>query len=260
MTLCSLVFKMVDIASNFFRMSPIIKLMADAAFKSSKRLIRDFGEVERLQVSRKSVKDFVSTADLKSEATILEELRAGRSNFSFLTEESGKIDGLNRDECFIIDPLDGTINFLRGLQSWCISIAYAVDGVVQAGVVLDPLKNELFLAEKGKGAFVNGRRIRASRVNDIGDALVVSSRLDQGKHGKISDTCIGIRKIGSIALSLCYTAAGHFDAFVSNKNLKKWDIAAGTLIAQEAGCALRTDHEYIVSNVDLIDEFEKLLS
>ena len=250
---------MVSIASNFFRTSPIIKLMSDAAFKASKRLIRDFGEVERLEVSRKSVRDFVSSADLKSEQTIIHELLGARPNFSILSEESGKIEGKEANDCFVIDPLDGTINFLRGIQSWCISIAYVSNGVTQAGIVYDPLKNEMFLAEKGKGAFLNGRRIRASRLKELEDSLVVSSRLEQDKLGKISDACVGIRKIGSIALSLCYTAAGHFDAFVSNKNLKKWDIAAGTLIAQEAGCALRTANNYIVSNVDLIEKFDNLL-
>lgn len=250
---------MVNIASNFFRTSPIIKLMSDAAFKASKRLVRDFGEVERLEVSRKSVKDFVSTADLKSEQTIIHELLGARPDFSILSEESGRIEGKQSQEYFVIDPLDGTVNFLRGIQSWCISIAYVSKGITEAGVVFDPLKNEMFLAEKGKGAFLNGRRLRASRLKDLDDSLVVSSRLEQEKLGKLSEACVGIRKMGSIALSLCYTAAGHFDAFIANKNMKKWDIAAGTLIAQEAGCALRTENNYIVSNVDLIEKFDDLL-
>lgn len=250
---------MINTTSNFFRSSPLMQLMTNAAFKASKRLIRDFGEVEKLEVSRKSVKDFVSTADLTSERTIVEELKTARPNFSFLTEEKGYVEGKNKNACFIIDPLDGTINFLRGLSSWCISIALEEKGVITAGVVLDPLKNEIFTSERGYGAFRNGQRIRASKIRNLSDSLIVSSRLEPNKLAAISEQCIGLRKIGSIALSLCYTAAGIFDAFISNEKLMPWDTAAGLLIAEEAGCVIKKEKDLTVSNIEIATPIEKLI-
>lgn len=250
---------MINTTSNFFRSSPLVKGVTDAIFKASKRLIRDFGEIERLEVSRKSVKDFVSTADLTSEKTIIDSLKTLRPDYSFLSEEQGYIPGKNKDKCFVIDPLDGTINFLRGSSAWCISVALKEKDVTTLGVVYDPIKNEIFIAEKGRGAFCNGKRMRASKVKNLEDALIVSSRLDPVKLSKISDTCIGLRKIGSIALSLCYTAAGIYDVFISNENLKEWDTLAGMLIAEEAGCMISKNIKTMVSNIEISQNFEKLM-
>src|SRR5690606_4300641 len=190
-------------------LSPTMTVMTNAVKKASRALIRDFGEVENLQISRKGPSDFVSTADLKSEKTLHAELSKARPNFGFLMEEGGTRDGKDSDSRWIIDPLDGTTNFLHGLPHWCIAVALETKGEIVAGVIFDPVKDEMFWAEKGKGAFVNAQRLRVAARRELEEALVVT-----GIHGKgrpnhdiqlkeievVANNVAGIRRLGSAAL------------------------------------------------------------
>lgn len=223
--------------------SALINVMARAAEKAARALVRDFGEVEQLQVSRKGPGDFVSNADLKAEKTIREELERARPDFGFLMEESGERPGKTAGTRWIVDPLDGTLNFLHGLPHWAISIALEVDGQIAAGVVHDPVKDELFWAEKGAGAFMNSRRLRVSGRTRMADALVATGipwaeRAEDpvfiGQLDRVMKASSGIRRYGAASLDLAYVAAGRYDGFWET-GLKPWDVAAGTLIVAEAG-------------------------
>ncbi len=223
--------------------SPIINVMARAADKAARGLKRDFGEVEQLQVSMKGPADFVSTADHKAEKVLREELGRARPNFGFLLEESGVIPGSDPQHRWIVDPLDGTTNFLHGLPHFAISIALERDGEIIAGLVFDPLKDETFWAEKGAGAYLNHRRIRVSSRRKPEEALVATGMPYHG-HGTpgefiaqldaVMDSVAGIRRLGAAALDLAYVAAGRYDAFWE-EHLSPWDIAAGMLLVREAG-------------------------
>lgn len=217
------------------RRSPHMNVMVDAAEKAGRSLIRDFGEVENLQVSRKGPGDFVSNADMKAEKIVREVLQKARPSYSFLLEETGEIKGSDAEHRFIVDPLDGTSNFLHGLPQWCVSIALERAGEVIAGVVYDPIKNELFWAEKGLGAMMNNRRIQVAARKELGDALICAAVTPDTQNAIDGALKLGatVRSYGSACLDLCYVAAGRFDAYFET-GLKPWDKAAGALIAREA--------------------------
>ena len=229
--------------------SPLITVMTRAAIKASRGLKRDFGEVENLQVSRKGPADFVSTADLKADKTLREELGNARPEYGFLTEEGAAIKGTDEmGRRWIVDPLDGTTNFLHGLPHFAVSIALEERGELVAAVVYDPIKDEMFTAEKGAGAFLNDRRIRVSGRSSLNSALIGTGAPFLG-HGDrpmflkevdaITASTAGIRRMGSAALDLAYVAAGRFDGFWE-RELSPWDIAAGVLLVRESGGQVST--------------------
>ncbi len=215
--------------------SPQLNIMINVAEKAGRALIRDFKEVENLQVSRKSPGDFVSAADQKSEKIIREELTKARPKYSFLLEEGGEVKGEDPDYRWIVDPLDGTTNFLHGLPHWCISIALEKAGEIVAAVIYDPIINEVFYAEKGTGALSTYGRLRVSGKRSLDETLIAC-------RGKISDAVVEgysgctTRITGSCALSLAYVAAGRLDAYTDDdNNVRLWDKAAGMLLVKEAG-------------------------
>ncbi len=223
--------------------SAIINVMANAAMRAAPRLIRDFGEVEQLQVSKKGPSDFVSTADLKAEKTILYELSKARPDFGFLMEEQGVREGDDKSQRWIIDPLDGTTNFLHGIPHFAISIGLEQDGDIVAGVIYDPIKDEMFWGERGRGAFMNDRRLRVSSRGDLSQAVLGTGvpHHGRGDHGEflgiieeMMKRTMGIRRYGAAALDLAYVAAGRYEGFWE-LDLHPWDIAAGTIIVREAG-------------------------
>ncbi len=223
--------------------SALINVMVRAAEKAAKTLVRDFGEVEQLQVSKKGPADFVSSADIAAEKAIKAELTKARPDFGLLMEESGKGGPADAKNRWIVDPLDGTTNFLHGLPHWAISIAAEIDGAIVAGIVLDPIKNELFWAERGQGAFVNSKRLRVSGRRSLDIAMVATGMPFKGRalaptYLAELDLMMGevaaIRRFGSAALDLAYVAAGRYDAFWEY-GLSPWDSAAGVIIVTEAG-------------------------
>ena len=227
--------------------SALINVIFNAASKAARRMVRDFGEVENLQVSRKGAADFVSQADLSAEQTLINELQIGRPGWNIISEEKGKIRGKLIDApTWIIDPLDGTTNFLHGIPHFAISIAVLENKKLLAAGILDPLKDEFFFAEHGKGAYLNDRRIRVSGRKQVETALFATGIPFMGKTtpekelvfinqlNHIMPRCSGIRRFGSAALDLAWVAAGRYDGFWEH-GLKLWDIAAGTLIVREAG-------------------------
>jgi myo-inositol-1(or 4)-monophosphatase len=226
--------------------SALINVMASAAMKAARGLIRDFNEVEHLQVSQKGPGDFVSAADHRAEKIIHQELKKARPDFGFLMEESGEISGPDKRHRWIIDPLDGTTNFLHAIPHFCISIALEFEHEILAGVIYDPIKDEIFHAEKGKGAFMNERRLRVSARSHLADTLLGTTRITNKANAqhpnnlllthleKLGKKTSGIRLYGAAALDLCYVAAGRLDAFFAY-NLAPWDIAAGLVIVREAG-------------------------
>jgi len=223
--------------------SPLMTVMVDAVMKAAKGLRRDFGEVENLQVSRKGPGDFVSAADHKAEAVIREALLKARPDYGFVMEESGIVEGRDKQHRWHIDPLDGTANFLHGIPHFAISLGLEREGGLVAGVVYDPIKDELFIAEKGKGAFLNNRRLRVSARTAFDDCLVAtgmaphlrkSRDLQLRKMERVIAKSAGVRWTGSAALDLSYLAAGRFDAYWT-EGLKSWDMAAGLVILKEAG-------------------------
>ena len=204
-----------------------LNIMIKASEKASKVLIRDFGEVEKLQVSNKGPSDFVTNADLKTEKIIIEELKKAKPNYSILSEEKG-FEKKKDNKTWIIDPIDGTVNFLHGVPHFAISIALKDNNEIIAGIIYDPIKDEMFYAEKNNGAYFNNQRIRVSKKNNFSDCLFVTG-------GKIKfDYDFSFRKSGSAALDLAYVAAGRYDGYFQ-RNLNIWDIAAGIIILNEAG-------------------------
>ena len=208
--------------------SPILNIMIKTAEKASKVLIRDFGELENLQVSKKGPKDFVTNSDKKVEKIILQELEKSKKNFSFLSEENGKIENQDKENIWIIDPIDGTNNFLHGIPHFSISIGLKSNDEIIAGVIFDPVKNELFYAEKNNGAYFNNQRIRVSKKNNLDECLFASNNVG------INNKNLSIRNLGSAALDMAYVGAGRFDGYFQN-DLHIWDIAAGVIIVKEAG-------------------------
>jgi len=206
--------------------SPNLNLMIKACEKDSKTLIRDFGEVENLQVSKKGPKDFVTNTDNKVEKILIGEL--SKKKYSIISEEVGVIDKEKKDTFWIIDPIDGTTNFLHGIPHFCISIGLMIDKEIVSGVIFDPIKNEIFYAEKNSGAFYNNQRIRVSKKNNLEECLF-GSNLES-----IENQNLNLRISGSAALDLAYVACGRLDGFFQKK-LNIWDIAAGIIIISEAG-------------------------
>lgn len=223
--------------------SALINVMVNAVQKAGRGLIRDFGEIEHLQVSRKSLGDFVSTADHRSEKLLVEELKKARPDFGFLLEEGGEIKGNDPETKWVIDPLDGTTNFLHGVPHFAINLALLKKGEVVAGVTYNPVTDELYWAEKGCGAFLNRRRLRVSGRRHLDEALIAAGT-PYGKHGdsdhyiscykRLVPVISGIRRTGSAALDLAYVAAGRFEGSLE-VNLAPWDLAAGILLIREAG-------------------------
>jgi myo-inositol-1(or 4)-monophosphatase len=202
--------------------------MIKASEKASKILIRDFGEVEKLQVSKKGPTDFVTNADLKAEKIIIEELKKARPNYSFISEENGIEDNKDKDNTWIIDPIDGTTNFLHGIPHFAISIALKSKNEIVSGLIFDPIKDEMFYAEKNSGSFFNNHRIRVSKKNDLNECLFAVG----GKISKELD--LQYRRSGSAALDIAYVAAGRYDGYFQHE-LNLWDIAAGIILVKEAG-------------------------
>lgn len=223
--------------------SPLLNVMIQAVYKAARNLTRDFGEVENLQISKKGPGDFVSNADLKADRILRKELEKARPEFGFLTEEGSPVIGTDAASRWIIDPLDGTSNFLHGLPHFAISVALEQQGEIIAGVIYDPLKNDLFCAEKGTGAFCNDKRIRVSLKQSAEDCFLATG-LTLGKEGSHTQALkdlshlqgrgIGIRMWGSASLDLAYVAAARLDGYWQ-EGLKPWDVAAGILIIKEAG-------------------------
>jgi len=219
--------------------------MIKASEKASKILIRDFGEIEKLQVSKKGPSDFVTNSDLKAEKIIIEELKKARPNYSIISEENGIENNKDKNNTWIIDPIDGTINFLHGVPHFAISIALKSNDEIVTGLIFDPIKNEMFYAEKDNGAFFNNHRIRVSKKNEINDCLFATG----GKIKKEPD--IPYRKSGSAALDMAYVAAGRYDGFFQH-DLNLWDIAAGIVLIKEAGGILNKIDLSVNKNIKVI--------
>ena len=208
-----------------------LNVMIKASEKASKILIRDFGEIENLQVSKKGPSDFVTNSDIKVEKILIEELKKARPNYSIISEEYGFEENKDKNNIWIIDPIDGTINFLHGIPHFAISIALKSNNEIVTGLVFDPIKNEMFFAEKNNGAFFNNHRIRVSKKNELSDCLFVTG-------GKIKQELdLLYRKSGCASLDMAYVAAGRYDGYFQN-NLNLWDIAAGIILIKEAGGVL----------------------
>ena len=205
-----------------------LNVMIKASEKASKILIRDFGEIEKLQVSKKGPLDFVTNSDLKAEKIIIEELKKARPNYSIISEENGIEINKDKNNSWIIDPIDGTINFLHGIPHFAISIALKSNNEIVSGLIFDPIKNEMFFAEKENGSYFNNQRIKVSKKSELNDCLFVTG-------GKIKqEPDFSYRKSGCAALEMAYVAAGRYDGYFQN-NLNLWDIAAGIVLVKEAG-------------------------
>ena len=227
--------------------SPNLNLMIKASEKAAKILIRDFGEVENLQVSRKGPKDFVTNADKKVEKILITEL--SKKKFTIISEEIGTIKNTNKNNFWIIDPIDGTTNFLHGIPHFCISIAHINNDEIISGVILDPIKNEIFYAEKNCGAFFNNQRIRVSKKSNLDECLFGSNL------NGVKKVDLNLRISGSAALDLAYVASGKLDGFYQ-KDLNIWDIAAGIIIIKEAGGMINPINLNKVTNHTIIGSSE----
>jgi myo-inositol-1(or 4)-monophosphatase len=223
--------------------SALMNVMTAAAEKAARALKRDFGEIEQLQVSRKGPSDFVTAADLRAEKTLRAELSKARPKFGFLLEEAGEIKGEDERHRWIVDPIDGTTNFLHGIPHFAISIALELEGEIIAGLVLNPITDELFTAEKGKGGSFNAHRLRVSARGDLHEAVIATGipHHGRGQHGPYLETLgrvmgavAGIRRMGAASLDLAYVAAGRCDGYWET-GLQPWDVAAGVLLVKEAG-------------------------
>ncbi len=223
--------------------TPLMNVMTAAAQKAARGLKRDFGEVALLQVSRKGPADFVSAADKKAEKILFEELSRARPGYGFLMEEGGAVEGKDKTHVWHIDPLDGTTNFLHGIPHFAISVALERDGQLVAGLVFNPVTDEMFVAEKGQGAYLNNQRLRVAQRSDIREAVVCCGipHIGRGDHrqflnelAQVMAVTAGVRRTGAAALDLAYVAAGRFDAFWERR-LSTWDMAAGAVLVREAG-------------------------
>ncbi|HMQ58061.1 MAG TPA: inositol monophosphatase family protein [Rhizobiaceae bacterium] len=223
--------------------SALLNVMVTAVLKAGKGLARDFGEVQNLQVSLKGPGDFVSQADMRAEKTLHAELARARPGYGFLMEEGGAIAGEDEQHRWLIDPLDGTTNFLHGIPQFCISVALERQGQLMAAVVYNPANDELYTAERGGGAFLNDRRLRVAGRKRLSDCIVGCGipHLGRPGHGKflmelrhVMNETVGVRRLGSVALDLAYVAAGRLDGFWED-GMSPWDMAAGALLIREAG-------------------------
>ena len=217
-----------------------LNLMIKACEKASKILIRDFGEIEKLQVSKKGPSDFVTNSDIKAEKIIIDELTKGRPDYSIISEENGVKKNKDNKNTWIIDPIDGTVNFLHGIPHFATSIALKFKNEIISGLIFDPIKDEMFYAEKNNGAYLNNKRIRVSKKNNLTECLFATSGAIQKKIE------FSYRKSGSAALDMAYLACGRYDGYFQ-KNLNLWDIAAGLILVEEAGGMVNkinlNDHE-----------------
>ncbi|MBA99218.1 MAG: inositol monophosphatase family protein [Sulfitobacter sp.] len=252
-----------------------LNIMIKAARRAGRGLVKDFREVENLQVSMKGAGDFVSRADLQSEKTLKDELMGARPTYGWLAEEGGGEDGQDPTRRWIVDPLDGTTNFLHGLPHWAVSIALEHKGQIVAGVVFDPAKDEMFFAEKGAGAWMNDGRLRVSGRSRMIEAIFATGLPFGGRAdlpdtlsdlGRILPVCAGVRRWGAAALDLAYVAAGRYDGFWERR-LSPWDLAAGMLIVREAGGMVEPlnpagnvleDGEIVCANEALFSGFAKI--
>lgn len=228
--------------------SALLKVMSDAARKAARGLNRDFGELAELQVAKKAPADFVSAADIKAEQVLFEALEKARPGYGFLGEERGLIEGTDKTHTWIVDPLDGTTNFLHAIPHFAVNVALQREGAIVAAVTYNPATNELFWAEKGKGCFVNDKRLRVAARKHMDEAVFATGIpfLGHGQHAKflkelhqISQRVAGVRRFGSAALDLAYVAAGRFDGYWE-RDIKPWDMAAGLLLVTEAGGKVTT--------------------
>ena len=257
--------------------SPQINLIIKACMKASRSLIRDFGEIENLQVSSKGPGNFVTSADKRTEKILIEELQRAHPEYGIITEETGIINKSNTDNRWIIDPIDGTMNFLNGIPQFAISIGYEEKGEITCGVIFNPIVNEMFVAEKGNGAYLNNSRIRVSNKKKIKDALLVTGGPEEtskiknkifSEYINVSNNVSNVRKFGSAALDMAYVACGRFDGYWQ-RELNYWDIAAGIIILKEAGGFINffeEDNNYplkkniIASNSNIHSELLDLIS
>ena len=261
--------------------SALLQVMMDAVRKTARPMSRDFGEVAQLQVSRKGPGDFVTAADLKAEDTLYELLMKARPGYGFLGEERGMIEGTDKSHTWIVDPIDGTTNFIHGLPLFAITVALErrhPDGRTEivAAVTYNPILNEMFWAEKGKGCYLNDTRIRVSGRRDLADGLIATGLPFIGKTGHaqaikdlhaVGQRVAGIRRLGAASLDLAYVAAGRFDAYYE-RNLKPWDVAAGILFVTEAGGQVttidndgdpKTGSSILATNPELHTQLRKVL-
>ena len=228
---------MITISAN-------LNIMIKAVEKASKSLIRDFGEVEKLQVSKKGPRDFVTKTDRHVEKILIEELSNTKKNYSFITEETGTIKNKDKENIWIIDPIDGTTNFLHGIPHFAICIAHLSKGEILSGLIFDPIKDEMFFAEKDKGAFLNNQRLRVSKKNSLDDCLFSSN------HEGLKFSDLNMRCSGSAALDLAYVASGRLDGFFQNK-INLWDVAAGALLIKEAGGIVNDIDKFHINKIDI---------
>lgn len=253
-----------------------LNVMIQAARKAGRLLVKDFREVENLQVSSKSAGDFVSKADISAEAAIREILTEARPNYGWLGEESEPVEGKDPTRRWIVDPLDGTTNFLHGMPHWAVSIALEFKGEIVSAVIFDPAKDELFIAEKGMGAFMNGTRLRVSNRNSMTDCVFATGVPFGAKRtlpamlhdlAQLMPACAGVRRWGAASLDLAYVAAGRYDGFWE-RELAPWDMAAGLLLVREAGGftgPIRDGEkifdrgEVIAANAEIFDRFAKII-
>jgi myo-inositol-1(or 4)-monophosphatase len=228
---------MISISSN-------LNIMIKAAEKASKSVIRDFGEIENLQVSKKGPRDFVTKTDKYVEKILIDELSKTKKNYSFLSEEVGSIKNKDQENIWIIDPIDGTTNFLHGIPHFAICIALQSEREIVSGLIFDPIKDEMFFAEKNKGAFLNNHRLRVSKKNNIEDCLFSSN------HEGVKYSDLNMRYSGCAALDLAYVASGRLDGFFHNK-INLWDVAAGALLVKEAGGIVNNLYDFSTNNIDI---------
>ena len=228
---------MISISSN-------LNIMIKAAEKASKSVIRDFGEVEKLQVSKKGPRDFVTKTDKHVEKILIEELSKTKKNYSFLSEEVGSIENKDKDNIWIIDPIDGTTNFLHGIPHFAICVALESEKEIISGLIYDPIKDEMFYAEKNKGAYLNNQRLRVSNKNLIDECLFSSN------HEGVKFSNLNMRYSGCAALDLAYVASGRLDGFFHNK-INIWDVAAGALLVEEAGGIVNDLDKFNQNNIDI---------
>ena len=218
--------------------------MIKAAEKASKSIIRDFGEVEKLQVSKKGPYDFVTKTDKQVEKVLIEELSKIKKNYSFLSEEVGTIKNKDKENVWIIDPIDGTTNFLHGIPHFAICIALQSRGEIVSGLIFDPIKDEMYYSEKNKGAFLNNQRLRVSKKSSLDDCLFSSN------HEGVKFSDFNMRYSGCAALDLAYVASGRLDGFFHNK-INLWDVAAGALMVEEAGGIVNDLNKFNNNNIDI---------
>ena len=224
--------------------SALMNVMTAAALKAGRGLKRDFGEVENLQVSVKGPGDFVTAADRRAEKVVFEELSKARPGYGFVMEESGEVEGSDKTHTWYIDPLDGTTNFLHGIPIFGVSIALAREGQIVAGVVYNPAVDDMFVAERGQGAYLNNRRLRVAKRRDLADCIVgcgvphIGKRRDHPRFRAEMEAVMGrvsnVRRLGAAALDVCYVAAGRYDAYWE-RSIRSWDMAAGLVMLREAG-------------------------